>query len=55
MIGTVKIVPGCKNVAIGVSPDGNRVYMLDVTRKHIVLMTRKAPSATTTSAAPTGS
>ena len=40
-IGDVKLVPGCKNVSIAVSPDNDRVYMLDITRNHIVLMKRK--------------
>jgi len=41
-IGDVKLVPGCKNVSIAVSPDGDRVYMLDITRNHIVLMKKKS-------------
>lgn len=44
-IGDVKLVPGCKNVSIAISPDSDSVYMLDITRNHIVLMKRKAPSA----------
>ncbi len=45
-VGDVKLVPGCKNVSIAVSQDGERVYMLDITRNHIVLMKKKdAPSA----------
>ncbi|PQO37388.1 hypothetical protein DTL21_05440 [Bremerella cremea] len=44
-IGDVKLVPGCKNVSIAISPDNDSVYMLDITRNHIVLMKRKAPSA----------
>lgn len=39
-IGDVELVPGCKNVSIAVSPDENRVYMLDITRNHIVVMER---------------
>jgi len=39
LVGTVKIVPGCKHVPIGISSDGGRVYMLDITRSHIVVMT----------------
>ncbi len=38
LIGSVEIVPGCKKVSIAVSPDGSRVYMLDITRTHIVMM-----------------
>ena len=30
--------PGCKNVSIAVSSDGSRVYMLDITRNHLVRM-----------------
>ena len=39
LVGTVKIVPGCKHVPIGISGDSRRVYMLDITRSHIVVMT----------------
>ena len=52
-IGDVKLVPGCKNVSIAISPDNDSVYMLDITRNHIVLMQRKAPSAETTKVEPT--
>jgi len=38
-VGDVELVPGCKNVSIAVSPKTDRVYMLDLTRNHIVLMT----------------
>jgi sugar lactone lactonase YvrE len=37
-VGDVELVPGCKNVSIAVSPDESRVYMLDMTRNHIVVM-----------------
>jgi hypothetical protein len=40
-VGDVKLVPGCKNVSIAVSKDDERVYMLDITRNHIVVMNRK--------------
>lgn len=40
-VGDVKLVPGCKNVSIAVSSDYDRVYMLDITRNHIVVMERK--------------
>lgn len=46
LVGRVDIVPGCKNVAIGVSPDGKRVYMMDMTRSHIVVMSEKPGLAT---------
>ncbi|MCC9608227.1 hypothetical protein LOC68_01045 [Blastopirellula sp. JC732] len=47
-VGDVKLVPGCKNVSIAVSPDSDRVYMLDITRNHIVLMQRKSAEAKAT-------
>ena len=40
-MGDVKLVPGCKNVSIAVSADGSKVYMLDLTRNHIVVMEKK--------------
>ena len=54
LIGSVEIVPGCKNVSIAVNQDGSRVYMMDITRSHIVMMKRKgadADAAETTAAA----
>lgn len=41
LVGTVDLVPGCKKVAIAVGPGGDRVYMLDQTRHHIVVMERE--------------
>lgn len=41
-VGDVKLVPGCKKVSIAVSPDTNRVYMLDITRNHIIVMQSKS-------------
>ena len=38
MVGSVDLVPGCKNVSIAVAEDGNQVFMLDITRNHIVVM-----------------
>jgi len=35
-----KIVPGCKHTPIGLSKDGNTVYMLDITQSQVVLMKR---------------
>lgn len=52
LVGQVELVPGCKKVAIAVSPKGEQVYMLDITRGHIVVMTRGA--AKTTAVAPEG-
>lgn len=52
-VGDVKLVPGCKNVSIAVTPDHSRVYMLDLTRNHIVVMEQKSaePTAKEVSAA----
>ncbi|MEM8680144.1 MAG: hypothetical protein AAGF97_12420, partial [Planctomycetota bacterium] len=44
LIGSVELVPGCKKVSIAVSPDDQYVYMLDITRNHIVVMERNAPA-----------
>lgn len=38
LVGSVELVPGCKNCSIAVSSDGTHVYMLDITRGHIVRM-----------------
>ena len=40
-IGSVELVPGCKKVSIAVSSDHQRVYMLDITRNHIIVMEAK--------------
>jgi sugar lactone lactonase YvrE len=45
LVGSVEVVPGCKKVSIAVNADGSRVYMLDITRNHIVMMQRKAGTA----------
>jgi len=42
LVGQVELVPGCKKVAISVAPKGDQVYMLDITRGHIVVMARDA-------------
>lgn len=41
LIGSVELVPGCKKVSIGVTKDHKRVYMLDITRNHIIVMEEK--------------
>ena len=51
LVGRVNLVPGCKNVAIESSSDGDHVYMLDITRKHIVVMARRDPAKITEQAA----
>jgi sugar lactone lactonase YvrE len=54
LVGQVELVPGCKKVAISVSPKGDRVYMLDITRGHIVVMTRNASRSADLRATDTG-
>ena len=51
LVGAVELVPGCKKVSIAVSPKGDRVYMLDITRGHIVVMasSEMPPSAAVSS------
>jgi len=54
LVGQVELVPGCKKVAISVSPRGDQVYMLDITRGHIVVMTRNASGSAELPADETG-
>ena len=42
LVGKADLVPGCKKVSIAVGPNGDRVYMLDITRNHIVMLERPA-------------
>ena len=42
LVGTVDLVPGCKNVSIVVTPDHKRVYMMDKTRSHVIVMQQKS-------------
>ncbi len=44
LVGNVDLVPGCKNCSIAVNHDGTQVYMLDITRNHIVRMDEKPAS-----------
>jgi hypothetical protein len=44
LVGNVDLVPGCKNCSIAVNHDGSQVYMLDITRNHIVRMDEKPAS-----------
>lgn len=41
LVGSVELVPGCKKVSIAVTQDHQRVYMLDITRNHIIVMEAK--------------
>lgn len=55
LVGSVELVPGCKNCSIAVGPGGDQVYMLDITRDHIVRMDRYAPGEAPEPVATTGS
>jgi hypothetical protein len=44
LVGKTTIVPGCKHVAIGVSADASRVYLLDITRTNILVLARRGPA-----------
>jgi hypothetical protein len=52
LVGSVELVPGCKNVSIAVNKDGSRVYMLDITRHHIVRMDARPADEVTKQAKP---
>ena len=41
LVGSVELVPGCKKVSIAATKDGSRIYMLDITRNHILIMEAK--------------
>jgi len=38
LVAQSKIVPGCKHTPIGMSPDGSKAYILDITRRNIIVM-----------------
>jgi hypothetical protein len=46
VVGAADVVPGCKKVSIGVDSTGDRVYMLDITRNHIAVLSRVLPDPT---------
>ena len=41
LVGTVKIAGGCKNVAVAVSPDGQRVYFCDLPGSRVLVLAKK--------------
>jgi hypothetical protein len=43
VVGAADVVPGCKKVSIGVDSTGDRVYMLDITRNNIAVLSRVNP------------
>ncbi|MEM9657938.1 MAG: hypothetical protein AAF961_06205 [Planctomycetota bacterium] len=46
VVGAAEVVPGCKKVSIGVDSVGDQVYMLDITRNHVVVLSRVLPDPT---------
>jgi sugar lactone lactonase YvrE len=46
VVGAADVVPGCKKVSIGVDTTGDRVYMLDITKNNIAVLTRVSPDPT---------
>jgi len=42
IVGQAKVSGGCKNVAIGVSPDGEKAYFFDLQGSRIVILDKKA-------------
>lgn len=55
VVGAADVVPGCKKVSIGVDSTGDRVYMLDITRNNIAVLSRVLPDPTTPLATSTSS
>ncbi len=45
LVGQVKLIGGCKHVAVEVSDDGRHVYVLDVTNQSIHVMEKKKQSS----------
>ncbi|HYO25323.1 MAG TPA: hypothetical protein VEQ85_10280 [Lacipirellulaceae bacterium] len=46
VVGAADVVPGCKKVAIGVDATGDQVFMLDITRNQIAVLSRVSPDPT---------
>lgn len=44
-VGSAKISGGCKNVALGVSPDGETVYFCDQPGSNIIILSKKTDTA----------
>jgi len=45
MVGVAKVPSGCKNSAIGVSSDGDRVYYIDIQKSKILVLARHEGAA----------
>lgn len=50
LVGKASLISGCKHVAIGVTTDTKRVYLLDVTKGEIVILQQKDKVEKTTAA-----
>jgi hypothetical protein len=46
VVGAADLVPGCTKVSIGVDSTGDQVYMLDISRNHVAVMSRVLPDPT---------
>jgi hypothetical protein len=47
VVGYAPLTGGCKNVAVGVSPDGSRVYFADQPGSRVIVLTKKAAETKT--------
>lgn len=45
LVGTATVEGGCKNVAVDLSPDGNRCYVMDLGKNRICVLSAKAGKA----------
>jgi hypothetical protein len=41
LVAKSSIVPGCKHTPIGMSLDGSKAYILDITRRNIIVMAKE--------------
>jgi len=48
-VGLAKVQPGCKNSAIGLSPDGEKIYYIDSQKAKIIVLAREGTPARTAS------
>ena len=47
LVGVARVKPGCKNSAVATTPDGDRIYYIDVEKSQIVVLARsEKPSKT---------
>jgi sugar lactone lactonase YvrE len=48
LVGTAKVQPGCKNSAVKISPDGSRVYYIDIQKSEILVLDRDEKASEST-------